>query len=252
MRAPPTRWIASAPPADADGNTKPAATTQATRVRYRKARRPPLAAGLRRSRAAPRCRRSPLVQGPVRRPRPLHAFRREQGACHGMQNGGAAHAASVGMAETAQSARVLGGPRSRDRDVAKAIAGCRQARRRIRSSARCAVSAHSGSLAGAQTFSDGSSRRPGNRAGPPASSDVVDRQDLTMVTAAGDFHSVSGRGVPAVTGGQLSPPWSEQAPERPPEWLHSPSAHCTMYPFPLGKLGMHVWVVQKLVPDCGG
>jgi hypothetical protein len=26
----------------------------------------------------------------------------------------------------------------------------------------------------------------------------------------------------------VSPPWSEHAPGRPPEWLHSPSAHWTM------------------------
>jgi hypothetical protein len=27
---------------------------------------------------------------------------------------------------------------------------------------------------------------------------------------------------------QPSPPWSEHAPLKPPEWLHSPSVHCTM------------------------
>lgn len=46
----------------------------------------------------------------------------------------------------------------------------------------------------------------------------------------------------------VSPPWSEQAPGRPPEWLHSPSAHCTMYPVPFAKLAMHVWLEQNPPP----
>jgi hypothetical protein len=43
---------------------------------------------------------------------------------------------------------------------------------------------------------------------------------------------------------QVSPPWSEQAPERPPEWLHSPSWHSTIEPFPFGKFSMH-WCVEQ-------
>ena len=37
----------------------------------------------------------------------------------------------------------------------------------------------------------------------------------------------------------FSPPWSAQAPETPPEWLHLLSLHCTTSPWPLGKFAMH-------------
>src|SRR5205807_6619666 len=43
----------------------------------------------------------------------------------------------------------------------------------------------------------------------------------------------------------ISPPWCEHAPDSPPEWLHSPSAHWTTVPLPFGKFGMQVCVVQN-------
>jgi len=43
----------------------------------------------------------------------------------------------------------------------------------------------------------------------------------------------------------LRPPCPLQTPGWPPEWLHSPSAHCTMEPVPSLKLGMHRCVAQK-------
>ena len=38
---------------------------------------------------------------------------------------------------------------------------------------------------------------------------------------------------------QRGPPCREQTPGLPPEWLHSPSAHCTIVPWPSPKLAMH-------------
>jgi hypothetical protein len=66
------------------------------------------------------------------------AYRREQGAPRAIQKGGAAHAASVGMARAAHPARVVGGLRLRDRDVAKAITSV-DCVRTIRAIARCPV-----------------------------------------------------------------------------------------------------------------
>jgi hypothetical protein len=42
-----------------------------------------------------------------------------------------------------------------------------------------------------------------------------------------------------------SPSWSEHAPERPPEWLYSPSLQRTTAPLPFGKFGMHVFSPQN-------
>jgi hypothetical protein len=48
--------------------------SRARRRQTQMAKRSQMQGGLRRSRAAPRCRRSPLVQAPVRRPRPATLF----------------------------------------------------------------------------------------------------------------------------------------------------------------------------------
>jgi hypothetical protein len=48
--------------------------SRARRRQTQMAKRSRMQGGLRRSRAAPRCRRSPLVQAPVRRPRPATLF----------------------------------------------------------------------------------------------------------------------------------------------------------------------------------
>ena len=72
---------------------------------------------------------------------------------------------------------------------------------------------------------------------------VPGRRRSALLDCDGQDHELVG--AVQARGPQASPPWSEHAPLKPPEWLHSPSVHWTMDPLPFGKFSMHVCVEQN-------